>query len=306
MFRIPDTPAAGVALMACGVSVAPVMDVCSKILAQTMSPGSVGLWRFAAQLVFLAPLLALPRVWGWPGRYHVLAGFSLAVAIVSITSALEVMPVANVVAIFFVEPLILTLMSAYLLGEGLGWRRLSAVGVGLVGAMIVIRPAWEDFGVASLFPLVTALAFATYLLCNRVMRAESDRIVLQYWMALFALMALAGATLAGEASGLDFLAFDWPGRDELPYLVLMALVATGGQQLIMRGLARAEAAALAPLQYLEIIAAVLLGWLVFGDLPDGATWAGTAIIVAAGIYVFLRERQLPARSRTPRPAPKPR
>ncbi len=105
MPRIPDTPAAGMALMACGVSMAPVMDVCAKILTQTMSPGSVGFWRFVAQLCVLAPLFVLPRKWVWPGRYHLLGGLSLAVALVSIAAALRVMPVANVIAIFFVEPL---------------------------------------------------------------------------------------------------------------------------------------------------------------------------------------------------------
>lgn len=306
MRTIPNTPAAGMILMACGVSIAPAMDVCAKILTQTMSPGSVAFWRFVAQLICLSPLLLLPRKWSLPGRFHVLGGLSLATAIVSITAALEVMPVANVIAIFFVEPLILTLMSAYLLGEGLGWRRLSAVGTGLAGALIVIRPAWDEFGVASLYPLVTAFAFASYLLCNRVMRGHGDRIVLQLWLAAVALLALTLATAVGEGADVGFLAFDVPGRAELPYLVLMGLIATGGHQLVVHALARAEAAALAPLQYLEIIAAVLLGWLVFGDLPDALTWLGTAIIVAAGIYVFARERQLPPADRTPRPSPKGR
>ncbi len=306
MPRIPDTPAAGMALMACGVSMAPVMDVCAKILTETMSPGSVAFWRFIAQLCVLAPLFLLPRIWGWPGRYHVLGGLSLAVALVSIAAALRVMPVANVIAIFFVEPLILTLLSAYLLGEGLGWRRLTAVGIGLAGAMIVIRPSWEAFGVASLYPLITAFAFASYLLCNRVMRGQSDRIVLQFWLGSIALGALAVAIALGEAAGVGFLAFDVPGEAELPYIVLMGLIAAGGHQLVMQGVARAEAAALAPIQYLEIIAAVLLGWAVFGDLPDVWTWVGTAVIVAAGLFVFIRERRLPPTRRALPPAPTPR
>ncbi|HUF55238.1 MAG TPA: EamA family transporter [Thermohalobaculum sp.] len=306
MPRIPDTPAAGMALMACGVSIAPVMDVCAKILTDTMSPGSVAFWRFIAQLCVLAPLFLLPRRWVWPGRYHVLGGLSLAVALVSIAAALRVMPVANVIAIFFVEPLILTLMSAYLLGEGLGWRRLTAVGIGLAGAMIVIRPSWEAFGVASLYPLITAFAFASYLLCNRVMRGQSDRIVLQFWLGAFALGALSVAIAFGEAVGVGFLAFDVPGEAELPYIVLMGLIAAGGHQLVMQGVARAEAAALAPIQYLEIIAAVLLGWAVFGDLPDLWTWVGTGVIVAAGLFVFIRERRLPPTRRAHPPAPTPR
>ena len=304
MRPIPDTPAAGIILMACGVSVAPVMDVCAKILTETMTPGSVALWRFVAQLCVLAPMLMLPRVWRLPGPFHLLGGLSLATALVAIAAALEAMPLANVIAIFFVEPLILTLMSAYILGEGLGWRRLSAVAVGLVGALVVIRPAWDEFGVASLYPLITAFAFASYLLCNRVMRRHGDRIVLQFWIALFGLAGLATALLLGEAAGIGFLALDIPGERELPFVVLMGLIAFGGHQLVVQALARAEAAALAPLQYLEIIAAVLLGWLVFGDLPDAVTWIGTAIIVAAGVYVFARERQLPPGERTAKPAAK--
>ena len=119
MKPIPDTPQAGVAIMASAMFIAPFMDLIAKLLTETMSAGAIGLGRFLAQSLILLPLVLAARQWSRPTWLHIVAGCFLATALVAINAALKHMPIANVLAIFFVEPLILTLMSAYLLGEAL-------------------------------------------------------------------------------------------------------------------------------------------------------------------------------------------
>ena len=133
MKPVPDTPQAGIVLMAIAMMFAPMMDMFAKLLTETMSAGSIAAGRFAMQSVILLPLVLLARQWRRPGPLHLLGGCFLGAGLVALNAALKYMPLPNVIAIFFVEPLILTLMSAYILGEGLGWRRLSAVSAGLVG-----------------------------------------------------------------------------------------------------------------------------------------------------------------------------
>jgi len=292
MRSIPDTPQAGIAVMAAAMLIAPLMDLFAKLLTQTLSPGEIGLGRFVAQSVILLPLVLMARQWGRPTPMHALAGCFLGAALLSINAALKHMPIANAIAIFFVEPLILTLMSAYILGEGLGWRRLAAVGAGLVGAMIVIRPNWTAFGPAAIYPLFTAFCFASYLLITRKMTQKGGRMALQFWIGVFAALSLAVATVIGDPLGAPALTLRWPGGYEVFLCACMGLASAVSHQMIAHALARAEAGVLAPLQYLEIISATLIGWFVFGSFPDRLTWLGTAIIIGAGIYVFYRERQL--------------
>jgi S-adenosylmethionine uptake transporter len=293
---IPNTPQAGVTLMASAMIFAPFMDMFAKLLTETMSPGAIGLWRFMAQSLILLPFMLAMKQWGRPTWMHLLAGIFLGVALLAINAALKHMPIPNAIAIFFVEPLILTLMSAVILGESLGWRRLSAVSVGLVGALVVIRPNWEAFGPAAIYPLITAVCFASYLLITRVMTQKGSRVALQFWIGVFAMLALALATAIGHPLGVPVLTQSWPGQRELMLLACMGVLAAISHQMIANAFARAEAGALAPLQYLEIISAVLIGWFVFHDFPDRWTWVGTVIIISSGIYVFYRERQLARRA----------
>jgi len=163
----------------------------------------------------------------------------------------------------------------------------------------VIRPNWAAFGPAAAYPLITAFCFASFLLITRVMTQQGGRVALQFWIGVSAMGSLALATVIGDHFGAPALTLSWPGQWELMLLACMGLLAAISHQLIANAFARAEAGALAPLQYLEIISAVLIGWFVFHDFPDRLTWVGTAIIIGAGIYVFYRERQLARREMNP-------
>ena len=291
MLAIPDTPRTGLILATIAFLIAPGMDVFAKLLTETLSPGMIVIGRFASQTLLMLPLMILAGQMIAPRSGHWAAGFFLAFALLTINAALAVMPIANAIAIFFVEPLILTLLSALILGERIGWRRVSAVVVGLVGAMIVIRPNFEEYGATALLPLATAVFFACYILVTRVMSQQGKKLALQFWTGVAAMLVMLVATAITQSTALPAIELAYPNLYEATMFLAMGAFALVSHQLIVNALARTEASVIAPMQYLEIISATIFGWWIFSDFPDLLTWVGAGIIIASGIYVFHRERQ---------------
>lgn len=289
MKTLPDTPRAGLILVTTAFLFAPGLDVFAKLLTAFHSPGQVALGRFLLQTLLLLPLMFALRAWARPVWGHGLAGAFLALALLCFNAALEVMPIANAIAIFFVEPLLLTVLSAVVLGEQIGWRRVLAVLIGLIGAMIVIRPNWVAFGPAAVLPLGTAVFFAGYMLVTKRLVAGGRPLALQFWTGIAATVVLAVACLTGTGAGVAVLTLTPLATEAIGYFLGMAVIAVIGHQMLVLALARVDASVIAPMQYLEIFSAVVFGWLIFDDFPDGLTWFGTAIIIASGVYVFHRE-----------------
>lgn len=288
----PNTIRAGLILAIAAFLIAPGMDVFAKLLTETLSPGMIVIGRFATVSIFLLPMMMIAGQMILPRRGHWAAGLFLGFALLAFNTALTVMPIANAIAIFFVEPLILTLLSALILGEKIGWRRVSAVLVGLLGAIIVIRPNFETYGASALLPLATAVFFACYMLVTRVMTQQGDRLALQFWTGISAMLVMVVASIFADGVSVSGLEMAWPDRTEIMLFLGMGVVAVITHQMIANALARVEASVVAPMQYLEIISAVIFGWWIFGDLPDLLTWIGGGIIIASGVYVFHRERQV--------------
>lgn len=285
----------GMLLMTGAMLLVPTMDVFAKLLSDTQSAAQVAFCRFLFQTTVLAIILLMARQLRWPRghlRHLVGAGGLIGAAIVLFFWAIKYLPIANAISIFFVEPLILTIFSAVFLGEKVGWRRVLAVLVGLVGAMVVIRPNWSAYGWPAVLPLGTAFCFAGYLIIIRHMSSSLSGVQTQAWIGFFAMLALGGVLLVGTVWPAEPLVFHPAGVHELTLLLGLGLVATIGHFVIAQAFRYAPASVLAPFQYLEIIGATILGYLVFDDFPDAMTWLGTGIILAAGLYVFNRERRL--------------
>lgn len=293
--------------MIVAVLVVPGMDALSKMLTDWMSPGQIALLRLGMQTLVLGGALVWRRDLRWPdGGPRMLvnlavAGLFIAGSILSMIWALSVLPLANAIAIFFVEPLILTLFSALFLGERVGWRRVAAVTVGLCGAVVVIRPNWAAFGWHALLPLATATFMAAYLSATRHLGARLGGLVLQTWAGGFAGLFAALALGAGLVFGLEPLSVGPIPTVAWPLLVGLGLLASVAHLMLTLAFRRAEASLLAPFQYLEIISATALGYLIFGDFPDALTWTGVAIILASGLYVFHREGRAARRERRAEP-----
>lgn len=286
----------GMILMAAAMLLLPAMDAIGKYLSDSISPGQVTWARFAFQTVFTIPLVLalqgwrglLPnRLWGNMAR-----GVLIALGSLLFFTTVKYMPLADAISIFFVEPLILTILSAVLLGETVGWRRRAAVVVGLVGALIVIQPSYDIFGPISLLPLATAICFAFYMLLNRALAPHDTPLTMQFSAGFSGTLVMTLALSFGVSAGIENLSPTTPTLHEWGLMALIGALATGGHLMVVQAFKRAQASLLAPFQYLEIVSATILGYLLFGDFPGLLKWLGIAIIIGSGLYVFWRESQV--------------
>ncbi|TCM84962.1 DMT family transporter [Rhodovulum steppense] len=304
MSPAPDRILAGIMLMIGFTVTAPVMDSFAKLASSEIPVAQIAAARFAVQAAILVPLAALLGLLTRPtpgeaGLHLLRAGLILA-ATSAFFAALRVMPLADAIAIFFVEPFILTLLGALVLGETVGWRRVLACIIGFVGALLVIRPSFAAFGAAALLPLLTALFFACYMVATRQVARHTHPVALQAWTALGACVIVLPLLAVFEGSGIAPLDPVMPRGIFWLWLAGVGLAATVAHLFVSAALRCAPTAVIAPLQYLEIVAAAILGFLIFDDLPDAQALVGIAIIMGAGLYVFMRERHL---NRPPPPAP---
>lgn len=284
----------GVALMLVFCIVAPLIDVFAKLASATLPAGQITLARFLAQAVLMLPVvLAMglslrltPRGLG----LTLLRAVLLMLATFTFISAVAVMPIADALAIAFVDSFILLLLGWAIFGEAVGPRRILATGAGFLGALLVIRPSLAIFGPVALFPLATAFAFAAYMLVTRFLSREMHPVTMQFHTAWTGVALCLPVLLLAEGSGIAALDAVWPEGRAWLWLAGLGVAATISHMAITYALKFAPSATLAPLHYLEIVSAAAFGYLVFGDFPTPLTWTGIAVIVASGLYIIHRER----------------
>ncbi|RBI87011.1 EamA/RhaT family transporter [Rhodosalinus halophilus] len=301
-----DGTVAGILCMVGFAFTAPVMDAFAKATPAEVPVMQILGARFGVQVAVLVPLALALGMGRWPGPRdwlrHLLRGVLLLTATGCFFTALRFMPIANALSIFFVAPFILTILGGLMLKEEVGPRRIAACAVGFLGALLVIQPSFADLGAVALLPLGTALCFAFYMVLTRRMAQRTHPIALQAWTATAASAVVLPALWLLDGSGIAALDPVRPTGLALWTLAGVGVMATVSHLFISFALRLAPAATIAPLQYLEIVAAVALGYWVFGDFPDALTWAGIAVIVGAGLYVFARERRVSLRRRPLPPA----
>lgn len=291
---IGNQSARAMILMVFAMLILPGIDAIAKLLSGIISSGQVAHCRFLFQVLFMFPLLLMTRG-PWLNRLlwlHAARGCLIALATTLFFTGLAYLPLADAISIFFVEPLLVTLLSALLLGEQVGWRRMAAIAVGFLGALIVIRPTFTEVGWAVLYPVGTALCFSFYILLTRKLVAADDPIRLQFFAGFFGLLVMSVAIWIGTGSDFPILRATWPDSNQWLMLAALGLIATIGHLLVVFAFRMASVAVLAPFQYVEIIGATLLGLIFFNDFPDPVTWLGIGIIVGSGIYIFHRESRL--------------
>lgn len=303
----PDAPLKGMSMAIIGMFMLPGMDIVSKILSSSgaLSPGFLTFARFVFLLIVSA-VLGLVLGGGISSlqskRFglNFLRGALIAIASVFFFAAIKYMPLADAIAVFFVEPLILTSLSVLVLKETIGWRRITAVIIGFIGALIVVQPSYSVLGPVSLLPLVTAGLFSSYLLLNRIVGKQDNIWSMQFNSAIGSLCVLILVMILGTMFGVDDLAFTMPTATiEWSLLGIMGAVGMAGHFIVLRAFQLAPASLLAPFQYVEIVSAVILGLIFFGDFPTPSKWLGIFIIVASGLYVFAREHRLGKRVKKP-------
>lgn len=298
-----DRPLLGISLMLGFCIIAPLADALAKLLGASMSIGFLVSVRIAVQIILLAPLvwwLGVP--WNLSPRVLRLASIRGILHIAGIALmflSLRYLPLADAVAIAFVMPFIMLLLGHYVLHEEVGTRRVIACCVGFIGTLLVMQPSFAEVGWPATLPLGVALVFALFMLVTRQVAKEIDPMALQVVSGMAGLAVLIPLMMLGGFVSAELAMTDLDGRT-WGLLLAMGVLGTVGHLLMTWSLRFAPAATLAPMQYIEIPMAALLGWLIFQDFPDGLALIGIAVTISAGLYIIAREQSV---SRPPPPAP---
>ncbi|WP_146346510.1 DMT family transporter [Falsiphaeobacter marinintestinus] len=238
---------------------------------------------------------------------HTLRGLTVVISNMTFFVALAVLPLADATALFFAAPLFITLLSIPILGEKVGPLRMGAVIVGFIGVVIMQRP-WESgealqvSRVVLMLPLLSALTYALLQLMTRKLGATTKASAMSvYIQAVFIVVSVGFFVVAGDgrfAEGSDsasvqFLlrAWVWPASGDWPYMIGLGLNSAIIGYCLSQAYRLSDAATIAPFEYVGLPFAVFWGWLIWADLPDWEVWTGMALIMAAGLFVFLREGQ---------------
>ena len=289
-----DRPLLGILLMLGFCILAPFGDSIAKILGAQMPILHLLTVRFAFQALILIPLLWLTgkRVTTSPYVTYMTALRTVLhiIGIGAMFTALRFLPLADAIAIAFVMPFIMLLLGKFVLAEEVGPHRLIACAIGFIGTLLVVQPNFAAVGAPALLPLLVAVVFALFMLVTRKIAKIVDPISLQAQSGLMATLVLIPSTLAAPMFGLNET-IALPQGSAIVLLFLMGTVGTIAHLLMTWSLRFAPSATLAPMQYLEIPFATIIGWMIFRDLPNGLAALGIMVTVGAGLYVIWRERR---------------
>jgi drug/metabolite transporter (DMT)-like permease len=276
---------AGIGLMLLSVSMFSFGDALGKFMVATYSVGQLLWLRACAALIVLAP-----AIWRHRAAFRRIERPWLQFARV-VLSTLEVaafflatvyLPLADVITYYLACPIFVTALSAIVLREQVGWRRWSAILVGFAGVLIALRPSAQTISGPAMIALGGSLSFSVLMLITRSLRATPD--------VVMASSQFIGTFLLGAAMS----PFGWitPSAGGLVLFAAAGIISVCALLCVNRSLKLAPASVVVPYQYSMIVWAVMLGLIVFGDVPSAATIIGAAIIIGAGLYIFLRERSL--------------
>jgi drug/metabolite transporter (DMT)-like permease len=281
---LPDRPLAGIGWMLAGIAIFSVNDALGKWLVANYSVGELLLIRSAAALVVLMPFLrdagieafvTAPRPVLQVARI-VVSAFEVAMFF----WAVSYLPLADASTFYLATPIYVTVLSAVLLSENVGWRRGGAVAVGFAGVVLALRPSAASFTVPALIAVGGSLLFAVLLVTTRMLRHTAQMVL------------ISGQLVSTLAFGAVTAPFGWVAPSVLGFLllVLFGVLSVVALACVNHALKLAPASVVVPYQYTTILWAIVLGYAVFGDVPDVFMLAGAAIIIAAGLYIFWLEQ----------------
>ncbi len=296
---IADRPVLGVLLMLGFCILAPAGDSIAKLLGATVPLLQLLMVRFGLQAVLLLPVIvASGRSLNMSPRVAWLIVARTLLHIIGVGAmflSLRFLPLADAVAIAFVMPFIMLLLGRLVLNEEVGSRRLAACAVSFIGTLLVVQPSFSEVGAPALLPLLVAVDFALFMLVTRQIAKDIDPVSLQALsgaMAVAILFLVYGLTQITGVLETQMVTPDW-GTTAL--LLAIGVIGTLAHLLMTWSLRFAPSATLAPMQYLEIPVATIIGYLVFADLPNGLAALGIAITVCAGLYIVVREHAMSRR-----------
>jgi len=280
-----DHPFKGIALILLSTIFLGTSDATSKYLSSTLPSVEIAWIRFLVFAIIMVPAMV-------PGttiyslrttgvRLQLLRGTALLGSSLFFITGLRYLPIAEASATGFVSPLFVTALSIIFLAEQVGVRRWIATATGLFGVLIILRPGTSAFHVAAFLPIVSAFCWAVTLIMTRMMSGKEHASTIMTY-----------SSIAGVAIMSALVPFAWvaPSWHDIMFGILVGVASTAGQWIVVLAFRYADASVLAPFSYTQLLWVSILGFLVFGEVPDTWTIVGAGFIVASGLYTAHRER----------------
>ncbi len=280
-----DAPGRGILYLIGGGLAFTINDAIVKTMTDSLPVGEMmtirGIVSLLIILVFCAPRGIKAQLTIRYPKAQIMRGLLVVGAAYSFMNGLIHLPIGDLVAATFVGPLFLTALAPFFLSESVGWRRWTAVLIGFVGMLIMMRPGSGLFNWALMFPVAAAMCGAVRDIMTRRMSARESSTA-----TLFA------TTLIVTLGGFLSLPQGWlmPSLEQFGLLMVSGVFVCFGQYLTIDAFRYAEAAAISPFKYVGLVWAVAIGYLVWGDVPTIYTFAGAGLIIACGLYILHRER----------------
>ncbi|MGP3696042.1 DMT family transporter [Rhodobacter sp. NSM] len=279
----------GIVMMVVSMAGFAMEDMFVKLSAADMPTGQILLflgafgaplfWALArreGKAVLSREVLAAPILWRNLGEMVGTAGF---------VTSLALAPLSSVSAILQATPLAVTFGAALVLGERVGWRRWTAIAVGFLGVMVVIRPGAESFDLASLWAVVGVIGLAGRDLATRRVPASTSSMQIGAWA--FLTVAVVGAGMLAVGGGAV-----WPSAGQLALLIGALGFGFAGYWALILATRAGDVSAIVPFRYTRLVFAMLIGFLVFHERPDAWMLGGATLIIGSGLYSFMREQRL--------------
>ena len=280
-----DKPLVAIGLFSLAMMMFSATDGAAKYLSSDIAPQQIIFLRFVIVLILILLFCIYRGQWNilktTQPTLQILRGLLLAVCSLIFYFALKHLPLELCAAIGFVSPLFVTALSIPFLGERVGLRRWIAVLIGLLSVLMILRPGGVSFQLAMLLPLGSSLCWAMALVLTRLMRGSEQALTVLAWSSLVGVAAV---------SPLVWPVWVTPNASQWTILILLGVFNGLGQYLVIRAFMLASASLLAPFSYSIIIWSMLIGLIIFNSFPDGITLVGTAILIAAGLYIWHREK----------------
>ena len=275
---------------------------CTLSIGDAIIEGMAGQWpapamaatRYVAGTILLTVLLArsegfaalrLPR-----DPLQWLRGVAISISAVGMFLAVWLMPLAEATTIVFTQPIITAVLAMVFLGERARLSTWLATLVAFGGVFLVLQPSFETAGWGALLPLISATGMAVTIIANRKVTGRASVLAMQYYMSVTAMIFLLAATTAAHFTGIENFRMHWPHWSVIARCAFIGMTATLAQWLIFMGTVRAGAGTVAPMTYGQLLMAVVLGLVFFGDRPGLAALAGAAVIIGAGLFLWWRGR----------------
>tara|TARA_B100000579_G_scaffold433143_1_gene451350 strand:+ start:824 stop:1666 length:843 start_codon:yes stop_codon:yes gene_type:complete len=262
----------------------PFMDTIAKYLSSEISFFQITWARYFFTVFWTLPIMFFffrkNLVFSQNPKLQILRGLTLFLANICFFYSISIISMAKALTLAFVAPLVTTALSPFLLNEKVGLRRWSAVIIGFLGTLIVIRPGLIEINLATISALGTGCFYGIYLVITRKLHSTDNP-----------LLTLLITGVVGAIVATLFVPIVWinPTIIQWSWLSIMGIFACAGHLLLIYSLRYADASKLAPFGYFEIIPNIILGYYVFNDFPDDWTFLGLLIIITSGIYIFRRE-----------------